>query len=376
MKKLIALFLCLFMACSAEASELGQNDVRAQGAILMNYETGDVLWQKNADTPLAMASTTKIMTALIALESGRLDEEVVVSKRASIAPKVRLGVREGEKFRLGDLLYPLMLQSSNDVAVAIAEHLGGSVEGFAEMMNKRAEEMGCRDTVFVTSNGLDSGNHHSTAYDLALITKNALDNEDFRELIKTSDKSIQSNKRVYSVYNKNRLLNEFEGALGVKTGFTGKAGQCFVGAAKRGDMTLISVVLASGWGSEGKERKWIDTKRLLSYGFENFEIVCLAEKLSAGIIPVERAKKDELEVFIKEEVYACVNKADVSRIVQKREVVGCAVAPIEKGQKMGEISYYLDENCIGRAEIVACEGVERFDFSSNLEKIIKDFINL
>ncbi len=148
-----------------------------------------------------------------------------------------------------------ILTHPNDCAVAIAEHLGGSVEGFSDMMNVKAEELGCKDTVFETPNGLDKGEHHSTARDMAIITKYCLGNPDFIEYINTPSKTIKTSKTSYTVNNKNKLLGSYEGANGVKTGYTNKAGQCFIGAAKRGEMQLITVALASGWGDVGKERK-------------------------------------------------------------------------------------------------------------------------
>ena len=269
MKKIFFSFiLAILLPLTAFAEE--EIKVSAHGAILMDFETGRVLWEKNSKAPLAMASTTKIMTAIVALENGNLDDKVTVSKKAALAPEVKMHLSAGEEITLRDLLYALMLQSYNDSAVAIAEHISGDVASFCNQMTEKAKSLGAKDTVFETPNGLDAGDHHSTAYDLALITSYALKNEKFNEIINTSSYTAKSNLRSYDLYNKNRLLNEFQGANGVKTGFTGKAGHCFVGSAKRGDMQLISVVLASGWGTQGKEQKWIDTKRILSYGFEKY----------------------------------------------------------------------------------------------------------
>ncbi|MCL1788126.1 MAG: D-alanyl-D-alanine carboxypeptidase, partial [Defluviitaleaceae bacterium] len=270
--------------------------VNALGAVLIDAETGRLLWGKNEHTPMAMASTTKIMTAVLALESGRMDETVTVSKRAASAPKVKMGLSTGEKLRLGELMYALMLESSNDAAVAIAEHLGGSVEAFCAKMTEKAKEAGARDTVFETPNGLDLGDHHSTAYDLAQIARYALKVPGFIELTNTSNANFSSDRRTYQMDNFNRLLREYEGANGVKTGFTGKAGHCFVGAARRGGMQLISVVLASGWGEAGKQRKWSDTKSVLNYGFNNYEYVnVVVENDSAGRVPVTRSRTDSIE---------------------------------------------------------------------------------
>lgn len=217
----------------------------------------------------ANASTTKILTCIIALEYGKLNEDVTVSKYASQMPKVKLGMKQGDSFVLEDLLYSLMLESHNDTAVAIAEHIGGSVEGFAKLMNKKVQDIGCRNTHFVTPNGLDDDNHYTCAYDMCLIASYALKNDDFKSIIQTKSKTITSDSNEsYSLSNKDAFLDMYEGAFGVKTGFTSKAGYCFVGAAKRGEECYISCVLACGWPPD-KSKKWNDTKKLMDYCFEN-----------------------------------------------------------------------------------------------------------
>ena len=187
MKKILALIFSFLFAINVYGADL---DIVSQSAVVMDCKTGRVLWQKNMDKEMPMASTTKIMTAVIALESGKTEEIVVAGKNAATAPKVKMGLSVGEKHRLYDLLYPLMLQSSNDAAVAIAEHIGGNIEGFAVLMNEKAKKLGANNTEFVTPNGLDKGNHHSTAYDMALISRYALENEDFLKIINTKNITI------------------------------------------------------------------------------------------------------------------------------------------------------------------------------------------
>ena len=218
MKKILALIFSFLFAINVYGADL---DIVSQSAVVMDCKTERVLWQKNMDKEMPMASTTKIMTAVIALESGKTEEIVVAGKNAATAPKVKMGLSTGEKHRLYDLLYPLMLQSSNDAAVAIAEHIGGNIEGFAVLMNEKAKKLGANNTEFVTPNGLDKGNHHSTAYDMALISRYALENEDFLKIINTKSITIplkNNDEKQYSIYNKNRLLSEYDGAIGVKTG--------------------------------------------------------------------------------------------------------------------------------------------------------------
>ena len=235
----------------------------ARSATLMDAMNGRILYEKYGNMKLPMASTTKIMTCILALEEGCLEDKVVASKLASHQPKVRMNVKEGEEYYLSDLLYALMLESYNDVAVMIAEHLGGSLENFAQMMNKKAKEIGCYETNFVTPNGLDDKKHYTTAVELAKIAKYAIENVDFLEIINTKQHSFRNCKkdRQITVTNKDGFLNMYSGAFGIKTGFTSKAGYCFVGAAQRNDKTLISVVLGAGW-SPNKTLKWKDTSKI------------------------------------------------------------------------------------------------------------------
>ena len=282
MKKLLIFIIMLLFCQTVYASE--PPSVAARGAVLMDGESGRVLWGKNETEPLTMASTTKIMTAILVLEQGNLDDMVTVSTRAANSPEVHMHLTTGEKIREEDLLYAMMLKSYNDAAVALAEHIGGSVEEFCNQMTEKAKEIGAEDTVFGSPNGLDGHltfeQHHSTAKDMALIARYALQNDKFVEIINTPSVALplKGEGKNYFVANTDRFLQEYPGAIGVKTGYTNKAGQCFVGAAKRDDITLITTVLASGWGTEGKEQKWKDTKTLMNYGFENYKKEVIAKK--------------------------------------------------------------------------------------------------
>ena len=379
--KIIVLLLCVifFPACfkysvKAEQSPsvLKESSVEAKGAVLMDYETGRVLWEKNGDNPLAMASTTKIMTAITAIEEGNLSDTVTASAKAASAPPTKMKLSKGEKVTLKNLLYALMLQSSNDAAVAIAEHIGGSVENFCGKMTEKAKELGAKDTVFVTPNGLDSGNHHSTAYDMALIARYALRNETFREIINTRSVSFKSDKKSYSITNKNRLLSEFEGANGVKTGFTGKAGHCFVGSAKREDLHLISTVLASGWGNKGKEQKWIDTKKILNYGFKNYEYQTPFNKnQEIGEIPVKKSDDTTLPLLLKDGLKVCVKKDGTEKINIIKKTPSEITAPIKQGEKLGTAEIYINSSLIAKIDIIAGKNIEKKTFYDYFKDIVK-----
>ena len=378
MKKMILLFSILFMFTNT-AYGVGPENIAAKSAILVEMETGRVLWGNDIKEPMSVASTTKIMTALLAIESGKLEEEVTISKNASIAPKVRLGIKEGEVYILKDLLYPLMLESSNDVAVAIAEHISGSVDDFAKFMNERAKEIGAENTYFVTPNGLDKDGNHSSAYDLAIITIEALKNEKFMTLINTNDYRFSeiNNKRSFQVSNKNRLLKEYEGAMGVKTGFTNLAGNCFVGAAKRDEIILVSVVLASGWGNAGRQRKWTDTKNILNYGFENFTKQKVIDKtmLTEKVIVLSSWDK-EVTAVIKMDGYAVIVAEEKQGLKVQTQIKTSVQAPVKKGDILGEIWIETsDGEELFRTQLIAEKDINKKTFASAVQRLINIWLN-
>lgn len=352
-------------------------NIVAQGAILMDYKTGRVLWAKNEHTPLAMASTTKIMTAIIAIENKSLEDKVIVSKKAQNTPPVKMFLKEGEEIRLKDLLYALMMQSSNDAAVAIAEYVGGDVETFCQMMTNKAKEIGTKDTIFRTPNGLDSLDHHSTAYDMALISRYALNNKEFTDIINTKNTSFKTSRTNYNIINKNRLLYEFDGANGIKTGYTGKAGHCFVGSATKNDMTLISVVLASGWGNKGKSQKWIDTKSILNYGFNNFkyETILLKDNSKEEIL-VNKGEKEKIPLYYEKDLTIPIKSNEKDKIIINTEYEKIIEAPIYKDQKIGVAKIYIGDEFIEEINILAKEQTARKDFKSYFMKIIKNWTNI
>ena len=382
MKKFIicAMIFIISMLNTAFAVEADLSEppiVAAHGAILMDAKTGRVLWGKNYETPMAMASTTKIMTAVIALENGNLEDMVTVSERAARSPEVNMNLTPGEELRLKDLLYALMLMSYNDAAVAIAEHISGDVETFCSIMTDKARELGAMNTVFETPSGLDLGNHHSTAYDMALITRYAIENRQFMEIISKPYINIQTSKRNVDLRNKNRLLSEYSGAIGVKTGFTGKAGQCFVGSAERDGMKLISVVLASGWGDTGREQKWVDTKRILDYGFLNYKYVKLAEEGDIpGHIDVIRTRNPRVDIALAEGLTLPLNTEEQSNVKIKFEYPEEVKAPIYIGQIMGKSIISLDGDILKTINLVALEEAKRHDLPTSLKKILENWLEM
>lgn len=288
---LTAIFICAiftengYAATRFPTEEISQNfadfhredlNLYAKSAVLTDADTGRILYGKDAGTPMANASTTKIMTCLLAIESGKIQDTVTFSEHACSMPKVRLGCPTGTQFVLEDLLYSLMLESHNDTAAAIAEHVAGSVEAFADLMNERAAEFGCQNTHFVTPNGLDrsdkKGEHQTTTYDLSLIMAACIQNDKFLEITETASKTISSIDGTFqaALNNHNALLSMLDGVISGKTGFTAKAGYCYVGAYRQNDRTYTFALLACGWPNH-KNYKWEDSKALISYGNDHYE---------------------------------------------------------------------------------------------------------
>ena len=374
---LLVTILCLLSCNNIYGAEITKPEVRAMGAVLMDAKTGRILWGKNEELPLAMASTTKIMTAVLTLENKDLNTMVTVSKRASAAPKVKMYLKAGEEIKLEYLLYALMLQSSNDAAVAIAECVAGSVEDFCAMMTAKAREIGAKDTIFETPNGLDGTNHHSTAKDLALIAQYALNNPEFVKIINTPYVECKSSRMHYSISNRNRLLREYPGANGIKTGFTGKAGHCFVGAAIRDDMQLISVVLASGWGNEGKEQKWRDTKKILDFGFGNYKYhTIVSTDETPKRVYINRSKTDTVELYYEEGLLLPLNKQEKENIFIDINAPTAILAPVEKGQQIGMAKIYINGQLEKEILMLASTDAERHDLKTSLEKVLNEWLEL
>lgn len=349
--------------------------LHAAAACVMDAGSGRILYGKCETSPLPMASTTKIMTCILALENGNMQDPVTFSSKAASMPKVRLGAGKGKTFLLGDLLYSLMLESHNDTAVAIAEHLGNSVEGFAAMMNAKASELGMNQTNFVTPNGLDAEGHASTPADMCRLASYACNNQAFLELIRTPSRTIRetSGKGSYSLTNHDAFLTSYEGAIGIKTGFTNKAGYCFVGAARRNSLTLVSCVLGSGW-PPNKSYKWTDTKALMNLGFENFSMKNIPVRdLSAYSIAVENGKADAVAIRQPEIPSFLLSSSDTIDICYS--LPSRIQAPVRQGTAIGEIQILVNGSPLGNYPVYPSEDVEKQTFADIVYDIFHMFLS-
>ena len=358
----------------------------AKSAVLMDADSGRVLYGKEEEKFLANASTTKIMTCILAIESGRLDETVTVSQHAASMPKVHLGMTTKDTFLLKDLLYSLMLESHNDSAVAIAEHVGGSVEKFAEMMNEKAKEIGCEHTHFITPNGLDAkdetGSHGTTAKDLATIMSYCIKNDTFLKITQTKQYSFQNveRSRNFTCNNHNAFLQMMDGALSGKTGFTADAGYCYVGALKRGERTFVVSLLACGWPNN-KSYKWADTRKLMEYGLEHYEKVKVKAKQELETVPVINAADNSYDPDKEILMPVRVKGKDLRVLKDKEEkvTVKCTTkkvlqALVKKGTVIGKAEYYIGEEKAVSYPIVAMENVSARTPRWYLQCVLEKFL--
>lgn len=340
-------------------------DSSAKSAILIERNTGAVLYSHNADQPLPMASTTKVMTALLALEYGNLDEIVTVGLNAYGVPGTSIYLSEGEKITLRDLLYGLMLASGNDAAVAIAEHISGDVDTFCRKMTHRAAELGCTDTVFLSPNGLPTNGHHTTARDLALIAREAMKYDFFRQLVSTRRASIPWEGRSYHriLNNKNKLLTDYEGATGIKTGYTKAAGRCLVFGAKRGNLEVIGVVLnCPDWFNEAA--------RLMDMGFANYDyFAALSCGESVRMLPVSDGVKETVSLCAAEDLGALIPKGHIPSL--EYDMPDSIPAGFVAGDVAGEARIVLGGRVLATCPLVYSEGISQRDYSFDLQRILQ-----
>lgn len=391
---LCGLIICIMCArlgnltlCAEEGAEM-EGQLYARSAVLMDADSGRVLFGKEEDVVRPMASTTKIMTCILALESQKGDQIVAASANAAAQPKVRLGVKEQEQFYLRDLLYALMLESYNDSAVMIAEGISGTVEEFAGLMNQKAKDLGCESTYFVTPNGLDgsdeNGTHSTTARDLALIMRYCISQspckEEFLEITRT--KSYQftdvEGSRNFSCNNHNAFLDMMDGALSGKTGFTADAGYCYVGALKDGGRTFIVALLACGWPNN-KGYKWADTRKLMEYGIANYEYrnvwedVKLPDIFVADGIEEGDPYKAQTEIPLcakgKGELYVLLRQDESVEV--KTEIDDSLQAPVKAGEEAGRIRYLLDGEEIASYAVVTERDMDKKDLEWAVRWILR-----
>lgn len=366
---------------ATEATE--EPKINSRYAVVLERQSKAILYGKNETTKTKMASTTKIMTALIVIENTNLSNTVVVSAKAAGTGGSRLKLKTGDKVTVKDLLYGLMLRSGNDAAVALAEYVGESVPEFADLMNQKAEELGLKNTHFETPHGLDSDEHYTTPYELAILADYALNNKVFAEIVKTKTCTITINGYARTISNTNELLGNLDGVYGVKTGFTNGAGRCLVTSIKRGNLDVICVVL----GADTKKIRTVDSVKLIEYTFNNFENIDIKTKIeeefnnwkniNEGRISIKKGIKNSINVKLEE--YDLKNypieKNTENKIVVEVNANLELIAPVEVDTKIGEVTVYYNNHIILKIGILTKEEVKKKSIMDYMLEMCKNYSN-
>lgn len=363
---LMALLLSLLTITAFGEQEKTDFGTSARSAVLYLPECDTFIYSKNADTPMPMASTTKIMTALVAIESCDLSEIVEVDDSAIGVEGSSAYLKRGDILTMEELLYALLLQSANDAAVAIACHISGDEEGFSALMNEKAKAIGLSHTHFTNPHGLDNEEHYTTAKELAIIASKALENPGFRKIVSTYKRTFSTEERVRTYVNHNKLLKLYDGCIGVKTGFTKRSGRCLVGAAEKDGLCFVTVTLDA-------PNDWSDHKKMLDLGFESYEKLMLAEPFDYIYkIPMIDGTKDSLLVAncLPAEL---IRQREGGEVCEQVKLVRYAIAPIQRGDILGEIIYTSEGKELARVPLVATENVDKKEQGGFLRKILSIF---
>ncbi|MDT3698651.1 MAG: D-alanyl-D-alanine carboxypeptidase family protein [Thermincola sp.] len=367
-KLILILSIVIYMITGFISPARAEPNVVGRAAVLIDSKSGKILYTKNANEQLPPASTTKILTALIALENCNLTDIVTAGTEATLVEPSAIGLKEGEKISVENHLWGLLLKSANDSAVALAEHISGSGSAFAELMNSRARALGATNSNFVNPNGLPDPNHYSTAHDLALIARRAMVIPEFRNIVSTKVKTIprDDDDAIKWLQNHNKLLWQYDGAIGIKTGYTREAKQCLVASAEKDGQELIAVVL----GSEGNNI-WSDAKTLLDYGFNNY-VTFKQKDANVLVQSLEVAKgAEQVSLVTEKEFFHTSPKGDPVNLSEKAVINPDIVAPVHKGQVLGKLMFVLENEDIGFVNLVAANDVEEkaFPITSEVKSV-------
>lgn len=389
MYKKIILTIIIFIIISSNTTLIfGQPDILCEAVILIDADSGKVLYEKNSDKQMYPASLTKVLTAIIALETGNLEDIITVDDKTPYEiDGSHIALEPGEKLSLKDLLYGLLIPSANDAASVIAKHYSGSIENFSKIMNEKAKEIGAINTNFTNPHGLHDSEHYTTAEDLAKIAAYAIKNDTFKEIVSTTQYEInptnkKSERRIFNTTNKllygqgygqqikidGKWIDvKYEGAQGLKTGYTPEAGSCLISYAERNDMRLITVVLRGNvWDV------YTDTHNLLNYGFNNYEPLQLINKNEfIKNIEVENGTSKYISVITNDDLKVVVNK-NITGKLKENIIISEIQLPLDEGAIIGKIEYTYDDSTIGSVNLISPISIdEQIDFSTKLFNSIK-----
>lgn len=365
-------FVCIFFTlqnCENIVAEENQNDlsnISAKSCIVICADNGKIIYEKNANSKMSIASTTKIMTALLTLEKAQAEDfDVTITDKMVPVEGSSMCLKVGNILSLSSLAKGMLTVSGNDAANSAAIAIAGSVELFSDMMNEKAKQIGMKDTHFVTPSGLDDENHYSTAYDMALLGAYAMENEDFYNIAssKKSDVLFKDTNETVPYYNENRMLSRYPGCVGIKTGFTKTAGRCLVSCAQRDKLRLVAVTLNA-------PDDWNDHEKLLNYGFLKMKAVFLEEKENITVDLVG-GNEDKLNVTTKSQLKVIVERENADKISKTINLPNFVYAPVKEGQVVGKIEYYVGQKKVGENELIAKNEVKSIKKENFIKKFFK-----
>lgn len=383
MKKLASLIMAILIAIMPMNLSFANEDnaplsVSSKSAILMDVGSGQILYEKNAHDKLPPASVTKVMTMLLiceALDSGKitLDDSVQISDNAASMGGSQIFLEAGEVQKVDTLLKGIAVASANDGCVAMAEYIGGSVESFVDMMNAKAKELNMKDTNFVNTNGLPVDNHYTSAHDIAIMSRELLKHDVISKYLTTwMDQVVVGKKQItVGLANTNKLIKHYQGATGVKTGFTQQAKYCLSASAKRGDTHLVAVTL----GAETSPERFKDATSLLNFGFANYESVKLCSKNdNIATLTLDKADEQKINLVAKEDLSVLIKKGGNKDFTRKIKVNENPTIPIKKGTNLGYVEIYQGKTLVGKVDLVNTKYIQKASYLKMLQRVIDEML--
>lgn len=365
----------LYTVCYGSIINKNYIDIDSPSAVVMDNATGRVLYEKNAYDKRAMASLTKVMTSILLVENCSMDEKIEVPAEATWQGGSEVGLKKGDTVTARALLYGMLLPSGNDCAYTVAIHVGGTVENFAKMMNEKAQQIGAKDTSFVTPHGLDDPNHYSTAYDMALITKYALQNKYINEVVNTVQANINFGSFSKLLTNTNALLRTYSAIDGVKTGFTNNANRCLIASSTQNDFRIIVVVL----GADTTQKRFGDAKKLIDATFNRYKLMDISNYMNWYIkVPVYKGSVDYFEKKISSNLVYPLTQEEYDSIYVKQDVSPVINPPVSKGYKVANIGLYIEDENIYSTDVYTDINIDKktiFDYMKEGVSHMFDSIN-
>jgi len=375
----IILLFIIWLTIPSNAFANDELNIQAKSALLMDYHTGEIIYEKNSHEKVPPASISKIMTLLLgmeALEAGKinLSDKVRISSHAAGMGGSQLWLEEGETQTVEDLFKSITIRSANDASVALAEHIAGSEEIFVKMMNEKAKSLGMKNTNFMNASGLPDENHFVSAYDVALMSAELLKHKQIHNWLTVYMDEILVGKKkdkVQSLVNTNRLIKEYEGTTGIKTGSTSEAGYCLAASAKRGNLQLIAIVM----GSDTSKIRFNESMRLLDYGFANYDSITIGRKGDVlGKVNVHKGNTPYIEAVLEKDSYILLSKGKEGNISKEILLPEFLESPIEEGQEIGQMIVKIDGKEVDKIKLVSKTGVDKAGFKEMFKRTLKSFL--